>query len=512
MAMRARAHRGTPIGAPTAGYTLLELLVVLGILIALCGISAAVYAKLRTSWLLPAAASQVASILRAARNYSLSSGLPSRVFLEPALGRVTAFGYELVAGFHFEDVPSGGGDDGPQGIPEGTAIRGAFNERGTILGEVHAAPGHVGRGLDFVDRGAAVATPYRPSYFSPRGFSLEAWVLFDLPPPPAKQKAPKRSKKGAWSDPRRNDFYAVLALRGCYELGLLGDGSVYVVAGDEEKEHCLAWTRAGEVVPRRWTHLRASFDGLRLEIEVDGISRWWCPRDYELIAEEDWPPLPAALVEPDADSYLTVSRPDRIFRGFIDEPKVRVALPPRTYDLEAEIRLLGEATTIHFDSRGCLDPEHHNTLVTVRRADRRADGEEAAPAGVTGTTGTATDSAPAPAPGARDSAAADERREAADVLEAMAEYLRKRNESENAEAAAASALPASAAAAGAEAAARGRIEKIIVDPMGTIRRQGPSSTDERLEPQQAPEPGGASGGTEPRSVPRSERRAARAAG
>ena len=69
---------------------------------------------------------------------------------------------------------------------------------------------------------------------------------------------------------------------------------------------------------------------------------------------------------PEVDAYLTISRPDRFFRGMIDEPKVRIALPPETYELGDGVEILGERQMIYFDTRGSLDPAHHVNAVVIR--------------------------------------------------------------------------------------------------------------------------------------------------
>ncbi|MFQ5653354.1 MAG: prepilin-type N-terminal cleavage/methylation domain-containing protein, partial [Planctomycetota bacterium] len=186
---RASHARAVPPATRQRGLTLLELLTVLTILTAIFALSAGVYRTLGRSHALPAAASQVSSVIRAARNFSLSSGLPSRVFLEPEADRVSAFGFELIASWHLEDARELAMIG--ERIPPGSELSGAFGERALVVGEVSVTRGRVGAGLEFANDGAALVARHRPALYSPHGFSLEAWVSFWPPPPP---KASNRGK------------------------------------------------------------------------------------------------------------------------------------------------------------------------------------------------------------------------------------------------------------------------------------------------------------------------------
>ena len=128
----------SPMVNRSRGFTLIELAIVLSIFALVAGMSIGVYRTVIGQNALPVAASQVSSIIRAAHNYSVSSGLPSRIYIDSDDGRISAFGYELVAAWSFEDL-----DEWEEGerLPRGTEIVGADGERPEVqgIGEVGGA-------------------------------------------------------------------------------------------------------------------------------------------------------------------------------------------------------------------------------------------------------------------------------------------------------------------------------------------------------------------------------------
>lgn len=348
-----------------SGYTLIELLTVLVILSIVFTYSASFVQKFSDGQSISVSSSQVSSVVRAARNFSRSSGLSSRVHVDSEAGRVSAFGFETVASWDFESL---------EGVSENTRLNsttridGAFGEKAEVTGWVEATGGRVGRAVQFVDDGAALVAPGLSRYHSRGGISVEAWVRYWQP-----QLQPDEGIEtdGGVTDPRREMRLAVVSRPGSWEMGLLGDGAAYFALGDLEDEtreqSCLIATEGRVAVPQRWAHLRATFDGISFLIEVDGIARNWIPVGFERIAEEDWPPLPDRLLDSNED--LWISNPTRFFLGAIDEVKVRVALEPQSYDLPGTVEILGPSQLIHFDTRGSLDPLIHEVPIVVTLAE-----------------------------------------------------------------------------------------------------------------------------------------------
>lgn len=351
-----------------AGFTLVELLVVIGIVSALLGLSVVAYQGFRTEHALPAAASRVGSIVRSARNYSVSEGVPSRVLVDVEKQTVTAFGFRTVASWSFESLeydPVDGAEGTP--IPSGTVVPGAPNLRSVLQGLCAVVPGKIGRAVWFGDEGASIAARHRPGFHSPLGFQLEAWVHFEGPELTDRERERAGSRRGEWYDPRREVPYAVISKRDSYEFGVLGDGAVYVLVGKAgDPNGFYAATRGGLVSTWRWVHLSVTLDGVDLTIEIDGIERGWIPVGFEKIDPQDWP-FPNAV--PFADSDLTVSHPAAMFRGAIDQPTLRIPVDPQSYEMPSGVHLHGVTRKIYFDAQGGLEALHHSAPEEILLAD-----------------------------------------------------------------------------------------------------------------------------------------------
>lgn len=455
---------------PTAGFTLMELVVILAILGVIAGMSIGAYQEVARQNILPASASRISSIIRSARNFSVSSSLPSRVYVDTRDQRVSAFGFELVASWSFEELEIAEvGDE----LERGIEIMGAFREPAEAFGVIEVGDGKIGRGLVFLDEGASLVAPRRPRYDSPRGFSLEAWIQFYQRP---LDKGEGSRRDGSFNDPRREEQYAILSRPGSWEFGVLGDGALYAVIGDADTpssdQTFVAATASGEVLGSRWSHVRASFDGLELILEVNGTERPWAPEGFERVDERDWPELPTEV--PAGDFELMVSHPKRFFYGGIDEVKVRIALEPQTFDLPDEVRLLGKSRIIRFDSRGGLDPIHHSNPVVVRVGEL---GDDAAVEVETpGGTAVALPTPEEEEAAAREAADARAEEILGDPMAALARYLEeqqvaaeKASKEDPLEGDGSDLVGEGEADASATAEGMKRLHQIIVDLTGTIR-------------------------------------------
>ncbi|MBN1417971.1 MAG: prepilin-type N-terminal cleavage/methylation domain-containing protein [Planctomycetes bacterium] len=353
-------------GIAGGGFSLLELLAVLAVLSLLGGIGAGVYAGMRGRYALPAASSHVAWTIRAARNFSLSAGVPSRVAVDPAEGTIEARGFETAAGWRFEDLGSPG-----VRITAGAVTEGAIGSRARVAGGIEVVRGKIGFAVAF-GAGSYLDCGDLPRYAPPDGVAAEAWIYL----------------AGA-------EGGTILRKEGSYSLAVTPSRAVEARIGT-----FVARSAPEVVIPFRWTFISAVFDGERLEIAVDGMARRWEALDAEALetkggrrslrasrsrskgeAKDEPPPLPSRV--PLSTTPLTISSPDSPFPGAIDEVVLRAAAEPRRYRLPSEVRILGWRKTIQFNGRGELDPLIHAAPVRIVLALGEREEAPAARAGST---------------------------------------------------------------------------------------------------------------------------------
>lgn len=148
-----------------AGFTLLELLFVMGIIAFILGLGLGVFADLD-----PGARSAVGIVqntLRAANNSAIIHNAPARVRLDPAQGTVEAEGMQVIGTWHFEGLP----------------LRGALKLDGISLGGYLVDDGYQGQALSFdgEPRGARVEMDISndAAWHFDRGFSVRMYLRRD---------------------------------------------------------------------------------------------------------------------------------------------------------------------------------------------------------------------------------------------------------------------------------------------------------------------------------------------
>lgn len=145
-------------GAARAGMTLIELLIVMGLVAMILGAGLGALAGIDTGS--RAAVAMVNSSLRSANNWAVARRAPARVAFDAKRNTIHAEGLAVIGTWHFESDPP----------------RGAFGLDGTMQGIELADDGYLGRALDLegADEGGSLSVQVQagPTYDLSTGFQI----------------------------------------------------------------------------------------------------------------------------------------------------------------------------------------------------------------------------------------------------------------------------------------------------------------------------------------------------
>ncbi len=329
-----KQRRGARYAQHTAGFTLVELLIVVALLGTLLGMGLGLFARLDLGDRV--VRTQVVGQVRAARNFAVAREASAVVVLDHDQRRVQASGLAVVGTWHFEEATLAGAFGHMPSAAEGRLIDDGFQ----------------GKALDFTGL--------------PDG-SHAAWPVHTDP---------------AW-DPR-DGFSVALAVKRTGQLGGTGGGGSVLRLGDslgleiEENGVLRMWfapelvsedktvrkggrvfveTEPGAVPAGRWCTLDARYDRVRMEVAVDGVVR-------ARLAED------AAVWR--AEGPLRLCGANAPFQGAIDRLVVACAVREDGYQLPPDVRFSKETPRLlRFAAGGTLDRELHAepVVITLLRDD-----------------------------------------------------------------------------------------------------------------------------------------------
>lgn len=299
------------------GFTLVELIVVIGILSLVLGLGVGLVARVPVAD--RAALGIVHTTLRGARNWSVSREAGARVRIDAERGTIQAFGSRVIGTWHFEDE----------------RLEGAFGHAGVALGGRIVRDGYTGSALSFEGEPARARVEI-PLHLDPacdlaRGFDFECALR-----------------------PGRADGGEVLALGETAGLGTSDDGALRawfapaIEGPDGERRRggrIVLLTEGGLVRPGRWTEVRVAYDRARFSIAVDGV----------LVAylREDAAPW-------DVEGPLVISPAGSPFPGAIDALVVAAVAGEERRELPGGARFApGTPREIVFAAGGLLDRDAH---------------------------------------------------------------------------------------------------------------------------------------------------------
>lgn len=301
--------------ACAAGFTLIEMLLVLSIMGILMGISISAFRHSIPAQAL--ARNAVLDALRQARLYSMQENATAFVRLEAAPGEtptVSAIGKRTVGTWHLE------GED-LDGFPQSAQGEGFTEEANGAVGK---AVRLAASGASFLDFGSS------PSFDSPFGAACELFLQFDAP---------------------RNE--PILAKGKAFVLKGESDGSLKLtVRVHDQDEHgdprdTFRTVDSGRpvVVPGRFQKVAASFDGMSLRLTIDDV-----------VAAETLlvKPLPFAF---DRDAPLLLGSYEQSAALAVDELKWAI-YDGKSQELR-DIELRDPLSIVRFGPDGSLDPNFH---------------------------------------------------------------------------------------------------------------------------------------------------------
>lgn len=328
--MSARGQGWTAEG--TAGFTLVELLIVVALLAVLLGMGLGLFARLDLGDRV--VRTQVVGQLRAARNHAVAREASATVVFDKAARTARAGGLVVVGTWQFEDA----------------GLEGAFGHLPSVVDGRIVDDGFQGRAIDFTGApdGAHAAWPVHadPAWDPHEGFSVSVAV--------------KRGREGGG---------ALLRLGDSLGVDVEENGLVRLwIAPEVENEDKTARkgarvaleTEPGVAPEARWCTIDARYDRVRMEIAVDGVVR-------ARLAEVSpvWKP----------ESALRLCASNAPFQGAIDRLVVACAQREDGYTLPPDVRFGdGVPPVVRFAAGGMLDRELHAEPVVLKLV--RDDGRE----------------------------------------------------------------------------------------------------------------------------------------
>ncbi len=298
------------------GATLLEMVVVIGIVALLMGLGVAVLNRTKRDLGLRAAAGQVVSILQAARAAAMAERSPARVEADDKARTVAAAVRRTQGLWHLEsDVDL---ENPPRVLP--TESEGAYGQNAKLNGGA-PAPGAIGKGWR-ISPPRSILCPDAAAVPPVRGLHVELWAKPDDVARP----------QTVW----RKGMSAGLRIEAGGELtGVLktADGQARPVRSSRYK-----------VRPQAWTRLELDYDGRALCLRADGA-------EVGRLDGAGWEIIPDV-------SPLEVGAAREGFAGDVDEIRISVYAAPQAFTLPDTVDLAA-AATIRFDERGKLDPSAH---------------------------------------------------------------------------------------------------------------------------------------------------------
>jgi len=309
-----------------AGFTLLEIMIVLVLISIVLGIGMGAFSKIGSG---PSMAlGRIKNVVRAARFHAIKEKAPGLVRFDTEKDLVVGLGWKNVGCWHFENNDGGLSSGFPR---EATLVRAEINPKGVI-----------GSCLDLSfspDSGPIRAfVPSMSALDSVYGAAVECFVYLN------------------GTGPR-----TIISKGGSYKIGINEDGCLSGMLGlrrsdstnnSSDSEYLI--DSHPYVLPiQKWIKVGFQFNGYSFSITAGGMvrNREHYPQKMHLV--------------PHHGSPLWFGSQEPGFDGLIDEVRLSAAVLGEEMPFKDTIDLIGPPGLVHFDTKGCLDRDFHTRPVKL---------------------------------------------------------------------------------------------------------------------------------------------------
>jgi prepilin-type N-terminal cleavage/methylation domain-containing protein len=313
----------------SAGFTLIEILVVMAIISMLMGFGIGMYQSLSSLGKGTQARNTIIETMQAVKGSSMKGD--AALVVDPVGNRVYGLEFGTVASCNFEPPTDPAADR--------TVIQGISYKVGRNTGgELKPFPfGRTGGGIEFA-AGGQVNFANFADYDLVEGVTLEIWVY------PTTNLTGDLITKGKSYGLRLKRGPGAPIVEGFISLGEMTTENGVVGASTERFN-----TGTHTLQLNRWNGIRMKYDRNTIAISIDAYGRGAVER---FVKRDERRPI-----EPDVDADLIVGSPQ--FQGRMDDFKVMGIIAGDSRKLPSDVQIEGDKVRTIFFQGGKLDPRHH---------------------------------------------------------------------------------------------------------------------------------------------------------